>query len=45
VLLWLAGVGFYHGVPLLAPAAGSALPTLLVCFVLARLLPRAAPAQ
>lgn len=45
VLLWLAGVGFYHGVPLLAPAAGSALPTLLVCFVLARLLPRATPAQ
>lgn len=40
VLLWLAGVVFYHCIPLITPDAGRALPTLLVCFVLARCLPR-----
>lgn len=40
VLLWLSGVVLYHCMPLIAAQAGRALPTLLVCFVCARLLPR-----
>ncbi|NMM76320.1 cytosine permease [Acidovorax sp. SRB_24] len=35
IALWLAGIAFYHLVPRLAPALGSALPTLALCFVLA----------
>ena len=37
VALWLGGVACYHLLPRMAPALGSALPTLAVCFVLARL--------
>lgn len=37
VALWLLGIGFYHLVPLLGTAMGSALPTLVLTFVLARL--------
>lgn len=40
VMLWLGGIALYHGMPWIASNAGSALPTLLVCFVLARCLPR-----
>ena len=40
VVLWLAGIALYHCMPLISEQAGSALPTLLVCFVLARCLPR-----
>lgn len=29
--LWLAGIAFYHLLPRVAPALGSALPTLLLC--------------
>ena len=36
IVLWLAGIACYHTMPLIAPNAGSALPTLLLCFVLAR---------
>lgn len=36
VLLWLGGIALYHSMPLLWPDAGRALPTLVVCFVLAR---------
>lgn len=39
--LWLAGIALYHCMPLISTHAGSALPTLLACFVLARCLPRA----
>ena len=34
-LIWLAGIACYHLLPRLAPALGSALPTLALCFVLA----------
>ncbi|WP_370625889.1 cytosine permease [Comamonas sp. NLF-1-9] len=35
-LIWLVGIAFYHAAPHLLPAlGGSALPTLLLCFVLA----------
>lgn len=40
VLLWLSGVAFYHLIPLIAAEAGRSVPTLIVCFVLARWLPR-----
>lgn len=36
VLLWLGGIVLYHSMPLLWPDAGRALPTLVVCFALAR---------
>ena len=43
IALWLAGIGFFHLVPKLAPVLGSALPTLVLCFVLANATrPRAA---
>ena len=35
IALWLAGIAFFHLVPKLAPVLGSALPTLVLCFVLA----------
>ncbi|WP_027014869.1 purine-cytosine permease family protein [Comamonas composti] len=35
--LWLCGVAFYHLLPLLSQTLGSAIPTLLLCFVLARI--------
>jgi hypothetical protein len=34
-LIWLAGIACFHLLPRLAPALGSALPTLALCFVLA----------
>lgn len=40
VVLWLLGIVLYHSMPWISPEAGRALPTLLVCFVLARCLPR-----
>lgn len=42
VLLWLCGIALYHTMPWIAADAGRALPTLLVCFVTARCLPRVA---
>ncbi|HEY4664934.1 MAG TPA: cytosine permease [Comamonas sp.] len=39
VALWLAGIALYHCMPLVFANAGSALPTLLMCFVLARSFP------
>lgn len=43
VALWLGGIALYHLLPRLMPSWGAALPTLVVCFVLARLTrPRAA---
>lgn len=41
--LWIGGIALYHGLAAWAPQAGSALPTLAVTFVLARLT-RARPA-
>jgi hypothetical protein len=41
--LWIGGIALYHGLATWAPQAGSALPTLAVTFVLARLT-RARPA-
>jgi putative hydroxymethylpyrimidine transporter CytX len=35
VAIWLAGIAFYHLIPQLLPAAGSALPTLAFSLVLA----------
>ncbi|RYF25352.1 MAG: allantoin permease [Comamonadaceae bacterium] len=35
VVLWLAGIALYHLLPRVWPGAGSALPTLAVCFALA----------
>ena len=35
VALWLGGIAFYHLVPHFAPVLGAALPTLVLCFVLA----------
>ena len=35
VALWLAGIAFYHLLPRVWAGAGSALPTLAVCFALA----------
>jgi putative hydroxymethylpyrimidine transporter CytX len=35
IAIWLAGIAFYHLLPKLAPALGSALPTLALSFVLA----------
>ena len=35
IALWLAGIAFYHLLPKLAPALGSALPTLALSFALA----------
>ena len=40
VLLWISGVFLYHCMPWISMDAGRALPTLLICFVVARLLPR-----
>ena len=37
VALWLGGIALYHLLPKLLPGWGAALPTLAVCFVLARL--------
>jgi hypothetical protein len=37
VALWLGGVALYHLLPKLLPGWGAALPTLALCFVLARL--------
>ena len=37
VALWLGGVALYHLLPKLLPGWGAALPTLAVCFALARL--------
>ena len=37
VAIWIVGIAFYHLLPKLAPDLGSAIPTLVVCFVLARL--------
>ena len=37
VALWLGGIAFYHLLPRAWAGAGAALPTLLVCFALARL--------
>ena len=34
-LIWLAGIACYHLLPQAAPALGSALPTLALCFALA----------
>ncbi|AVP58291.1 purine-cytosine permease family protein [Pulveribacter suum] len=34
VLLWLAGVAFYHAGPRLVPGMGAALPTLALCLLL-----------
>jgi NCS1 family nucleobase:cation symporter-1 len=36
VAIWIAGVALFHALPKLAPALGSALPTLALTFVLAR---------
>lgn len=33
-LIWLAGIACYHLLPKVAPVAGSALPTLALCFAL-----------
>ncbi|MPN03304.1 hypothetical protein SDC9_150531 [bioreactor metagenome] len=38
VAIWIAGIACYHLLPRVAPALGSALPTLVICFVLTRLL-------
>lgn len=35
IAIWLAGIAFYHLLPKLAPALGSALPTLVLSFALA----------
>ena len=35
IALWLGGIAFYHSVPHFAPVLGAALPTLVLCFVLA----------
>lgn len=35
IAIWLAGIAFYHLLPKLAPALGSALPTLALSFALA----------
>ncbi len=43
VAIWLAGIALYHAGPRVMPGMGAALPTLVLCFVLARLT-RAAPA-
>lgn len=40
VALWLGGIALYHSMHWISPEAGRALPTLLICFVLARCLPR-----
>ena len=40
VLLWIVGVVLYHCMPWISAEAGRALPTLLICFVVARWLPR-----
>ena len=37
VALWLGGIAFYHLLPQWLPGWGAALPTLALCFVLARL--------
>ena len=42
VVLWLGGIVLYHCMPLISEDAGRAIPTLLICFVLARCLPRSA---
>ena len=38
VLIWFSGVVFYHAMANLAPAWGSAIPTLVLTFVLAKLM-------
>jgi putative hydroxymethylpyrimidine transporter CytX len=35
VAIWLAGIAFYHLIPKVTPVLGAALPTLVICFVLA----------
>lgn len=39
VALWLGGIVLYHSMHWISSEAGRALPTLLICFVLARCLP------
>ena len=39
VVLWLLGIALYHSMHWISVDAGRALPTLLICFVLARCLP------
>ena len=39
VVVWLLGIALYHCMPLISADAGRAVPTLLVCFALARCLP------
>jgi hypothetical protein len=36
VAIWVAGVALFHALPKLAPALGSALPTLALTFAAAR---------
>ena len=38
VIIWMLGIVCYHMLPKIAPALGSALPTLVICFVATRLL-------
>ncbi|QIL80469.1 allantoin permease [Diaphorobacter sp. HDW4A] len=40
VIIWIAGIACYHLLPLVLPALGSAIPTLVICFVATRLLVR-----
>ena len=35
VIIWLLGIGFYHLLPLVTTATGSALPTLVLTFIVA----------
>ncbi|MBU1353621.1 MAG: cytosine permease [Gammaproteobacteria bacterium] len=35
VAIWLAGIAFYHLIPKVTPVLGAAIPTLVICFVLA----------
>ena len=35
VAIWLAGIAFYHLMPMVSTLLGAALPTLMLCFVLA----------
>lgn len=37
VVIWLAGIACFHGLPSIAPVLGASLPTLALTFVLARM--------
>ncbi len=37
VLIWLVGIGCFHGLPSIAPVLGASLPTLALTFLLARM--------